>query len=159
MRPWYDDSLDCFRQDQNAFGFTLRTKQWSSFGRISVQAPPDKNEEPLVNKSEQIQSVTDISGTITSGAKSFSVSVQAERLVLVLPSRVHGVDDAVSCLFSTLCRWITVTEANVPPVLGFRFSTLRFRTGLTWICIVSPAVVARDRVFKLMVTSEKCDNR
>ena len=55
-------------------GLVWSAKEWFAVGRINVLLPPDqkdKNDEPLLNKSEQLQNMNEISSIIAAGAKSF----------------------------------------------------------------------------------------
>ena len=55
-------------------------KEWFAVGRIKVLLPldhKDKNDEPLLNRSEQLQNMNEIPSIIAAGAKSF---LKAEHL-------------------------------------------------------------------------------
>ena len=55
-------------------GLVWLAKEWFAVGRINVLLPPDqkhKNDEPLLNKSEQLQNMNEISSIFAAGAKSF----------------------------------------------------------------------------------------
>ena len=56
------------------FVLVWSAKEWFIVGRIKVVLPldqKDKNDEPLLNRSEQLQNMSEISSIIAAGAKSF----------------------------------------------------------------------------------------
>ena len=52
-------------------GLLWSAKEWIAAGWINSQIAPDKNDEPLLNKSDQIKNMNEISIIITVGVKSF----------------------------------------------------------------------------------------
>ena len=55
-------------------GLVLLVKEWFTVGRIKVLLPldqKDKDDEPLLNRSEQLQNMNEISSISAAGAKSF----------------------------------------------------------------------------------------
>jgi inorganic pyrophosphatase len=96
-------------------GLLWSAKEWIAVGRINSQTAPDKNDEPLLNKSDQIKNMNEISSIIAAGAKSFlkaeylymaAYVVLFSGVLLVATEWKTTISFVVGCLTSILCGWI-----------------------------------------------------